>query len=138
MASADKNNTMPPMPALPPLVEIDNQKYRDGVLHFCFDQNWSPAIATTSADTPPLYCINVGRLDEPSAMSLLTAPPNIATASAASRRRDRDASGLSDEDEPSPKKALPNFNLQKSEEDSIDCTWQQFRWMGSRGWKGEA
>ncbi len=48
----------------------------------------------------------------------LTAP-NIATTSAASRRQNRDESGLSDEDEPSPQKAVPNFNLRKSEEDSI-------------------
>jgi len=65
MASADENNAMPPMPALPPL----GQRYRDWVTHFCFGQNWSPTAATTSADTPPLYCINVGHLDEPSAMS---------------------------------------------------------------------
>jgi hypothetical protein len=51
-------------------------------------------------------------------MSSLTAPVTAVT-SAASRRRTRDESGLSDEDEPSPKMAFPDFNLRKSEEDSI-------------------
>jgi hypothetical protein len=51
-------------------------------------------------------------------MSSLTAL-NTAAASTASRRQNIDESGLSDEDEPSPNKARPDFNLRKSEEDSI-------------------
>jgi hypothetical protein len=48
----------------------------------------------------------------------LTAP-NTATASADNRRRNRAQSASSDDEEPSPKKALPDFSLRKSEEDSV-------------------
>jgi hypothetical protein len=51
-------------------------------------------------------------------MSSLTATYDVSTP-AASRTRGRDNSGSSDEDEPSPKKTLPDFNLRKSEEDSV-------------------
>ncbi len=51
-------------------------------------------------------------------MSSLTATNNVSTP-AVSRTQGRDNSGSSDEDEPSPKKALPDFNLRKSEEDLV-------------------
>ncbi len=51
-------------------------------------------------------------------MSSLTAT-NDASTPVESRTQRRDNSGLSDEDEPLPKKALPDFNPWKSEEDSI-------------------
>jgi hypothetical protein len=94
MASVDDNNAMPTIPGVPPLVGIDGQTYQYEVPQLFFGQNRSPAAAATSADTPTPTRINVGRLDEPSAMSSLTAS-NTAAASAASRRRNRDESGLS-------------------------------------------
>ena len=118
MASVDDNNAMPTIPGLPPLVGIDGQTYQDEVPQLFLGQNPSPTAAATSAYTPPPYRINLGCSNDPSTMSSLTAPVTAA-ASAASRRRNRDESGSSDEDEPSPKKAFPDFNLRKSEEDSI-------------------
>ena len=53
MASANDNNAMPPMPALPPLVGIDGQRYGDVVPQLCFGQHLLRAAAATHADTTP-------------------------------------------------------------------------------------
>ena len=118
MASAADDSDLPPIPSLPPLVGIDGRRYEDVVPKLFPGQNSPPAAVGLSKNTPPLFRINAARSDQPSAMSSLTATYDVSTP-AASRTRGRDNSGSSDEDEPSPKKTLPDFNLRKSEEDSV-------------------
>ena len=118
MASAADDSDLPPIPSLPPLVGIDGRRYEDVVPKLFPGQNSPPAAVGLSENTPPLFRINAARSDQPSAMSSLTATYDVSTP-AASRTRGRENSGSSDEDEPSPKKTLPDFNLRKSEEDSV-------------------
>jgi hypothetical protein len=68
-----------------------------------FGQTSPPEAAAHSESTSPLHRFNVGCSNQPSTISLLTAANNAST-SEANRRRGRDDSGLSDEDEPSQKK----------------------------------
>jgi hypothetical protein len=118
MASADDNNDIPPMPALPPVGGIDGHRYGDELPIFFPGQNCPPGAAARSEDTPPPYRINVRQSNEPSAVSSLTTP-NTAAASADNSKQSRAHSASSDDDEPSPQKALPDFSLHKSEEDSV-------------------
>ena len=118
MASANDNHGIPPMPALPPIGGTDGHRYGDELPRFFLGQNCPPGAAARSEDTPPPYRINARHSNEPSAISSLTTP-NTATASADYSKRSRAHSASSDDDEPSPKKALPDFSLHKSKEDSV-------------------
>ncbi len=130
MAFATNDNAIPPIPSLPPLVRIDGRRYGDVVLQFFPGQNSPPVAVVLSKNTPPPFRINAGCSDQPSTMSSLTATNDVSTP-AASTARGRDNSGSSDEDVPSPKKALPDFNLRKREEDSVASG------DNSKGWDRE-
>ena len=88
------------------------------VLQFFPGQNSPPVAVALNENTPPPFRINAGRSDQPSAMSSLAATNDVSP-SVVSKTQGRDNSGSSHEDELSPKKALPNFNLCESEEDSV-------------------
>jgi hypothetical protein len=47
MASADDNNGIPPMPALPPIGGTDGHRYGDELPRFFLGQNWPPTAAAT-------------------------------------------------------------------------------------------
>jgi hypothetical protein len=122
MASADDNEGIPPMPALPPMGGFASQMTGDEPPRFFIGQSGSPGAAAASQNTPSPYHISVRHSDEPSAISGLTAP-NTANTSADNSKRIRAHYDSSDDDEPSPKKALPGFSLHKSEEDLVvGCT----------------
>ena len=129
MASADDNEGIPLMPALPPMGGFASQMTRDEPPRFFIGQSSPPGAAAGIQDTPPPYHISVRQSDAPSAISGLTAP-NTANTSADNSKRIRARSDSSDDDEPSPKKALPNFSMRKSEEDSVASG------DDSKGWDG--
>ena len=129
MASADDNDGIPPVPALPPMGGFANQMTGDEPPRFFIGQSGSPGAAAASQNTPSPYHISVRHSNEPSAISGLTAP-NTANTSANNSKKIRAHSHSYDGDEPSPKKALPDFSLHKSEEDSVASG------DDSEGWDG--
>ena len=119
MASADDNNAMPPMPALPPIVGIDGQMYEDVVPQLCFGQNLPLAATATRADTTSPQNIGMRLSNQSSAMSSLT------TANTSFASVDESKASVK---EPTPlllmttshhqKKLFPNFQIAK-----VMMTW---------------
>ena len=118
MASAKDNDGIPPVPELPPMGGFASHMSGDEPPRSFIGQSSSPGAASGTQNTPSPYHISVRHSDEPSAISGLTAP-NTANASEDNSKRIRTHANSSDGDEPSPKKALPDFSLHKSEEDSV-------------------
>ena len=90
-------------------------------LRLCFVQ---PAAASCGKFTPPLRIVRVQPVTRSSAMSSLSASHEAHTASAASSTpvNPMDEFTLSDsseDDAPSPKKALPDFTTRKPDDDSV-------------------
>ena len=118
MASANDDIGISPMLALPPIGGFAGQISGDEFPRILLGQNSPPGAAACVEDTPPIRRINA-HSDDPSAMSGMTTTPNTATASVHNRKRSSAYSDSSDDDEPSPKKALPDFSLRKGKEDSV-------------------
>jgi hypothetical protein len=129
MASAGDNEGIPPMPALPPMGGFASHLSGHELPRFFIGQSSSQGAAAGTQNTPSPYHISVRHSDEPSTISGLTAP-NTANTSADNSKRISAHSDSSDDDEPSPKKALPDFSLHKSEEDSVASG------DDSEGWDG--
>ena len=103
MASADDNEGIPPVPALPPMGGFASQMTGDEPPRFFIGQSSPPGAAAGTQNTPSPYHISVRHSNEPSAISGLTAP-NTATTSSYNSKRIRAHSDLSDDDETSQKK----------------------------------
>jgi hypothetical protein len=132
MASANNDNVIQPMPSLPPIVRNGAQRYGDGLTQLFTGQNYPPADVAHSANTPPPSGINTWQAGKGSTISSLSMS-HAASASVTNRRRQSRANLASDEDEPSPKKALPDFSLRKSEEDSIASGNDSNAWEQEQG-----
>ena len=118
MASADDDDGIPTIPPLPPIIRKVSQQYGDGLPQRFSGQNCPPAGVSHSESTPPPSRINIASTGEASATSSLS----MTEAASVSVRNNnkRSADGLaSDDDSPSPKKALPDFSRRKNEEDSV-------------------
>jgi len=119
MASADDDSGIPLVPALPPIDGFDGQLPDDEFPTSFNGQSSPPGAAAGCKVAPPTHRINVMHSDEPTAISGLTTT-NAGAASADNSKRSRAYSALSDDEyEPSPKKALPDFSIRKSDNDSV-------------------
>jgi hypothetical protein len=118
MASADDDDGIPPMPSLPPIIRNAGQQYGDGSPQLLSGQNCPLAGVAHSATTPPPSRVNVMWTGEASATSSLSMTDAASASVRNSNKRSADDLA-SDDDTPSPKKALPDFSRRKNEEDSV-------------------
>ena len=133
MASADDDDGIPPMPSLPPIIRNVSQQNGDGLPQLSSGQNCPPAGVAKSATTPPPLRVNVMWMGEASATSSLSMT-DAASASVRNNNK-RSADGLaSDDDTPSPKKALPDFSRRKKKEDSVASGDDSNGWEREEGW----
>lgn len=123
MASADDNNALLPMPSLPPIPGYDS--LRGGTRP---TQNVGGGGQNCPADDsgttpPPIQRIAVQPSTHGSAMSSLTTTNNNPSTPENRGKRahaaDDSSDDDSDSDRPSPKKKLPDFNVRKSDDDSV-------------------
>ena len=134
MDCTKNNNFMPPPPIRPsPSCSVAQMGQRASTRSGC--QNRSTAAAVLDVSTPPPSCAIVQHATLASSISLLSksqearaAPPESET-----RRLNVKSSNsldLLDEDVPSPKKTLPDFNVRQSGDDSDasgddSITWEK-------------